>query len=58
MAIFKGEMSFTEILNTPKKLLLAVRDARVKRLINEKESQEKQQQELEKQIGRNNNGVY
>jgi hypothetical protein len=49
--LFEGQLKLEDILKTPKKLLLALRDARVDRLIEEKKSQAKQQEDLQRQMG-------
>jgi len=48
LALFKGELSYTEIMGMPKKRLYELRDVRYKRLVDELKSQEKQYKDMER----------
>jgi hypothetical protein len=53
LALFKGELSYEDIMwGMPKKALLDLRDARVKRLSEEQKTLEEQQREVQRQAFR------
>lgn len=55
MTLFKGELSYTEFLRgMTYKEMLALRDARVDQLINEKKAQEEESERRNREAIRNN----
>lgn len=54
LALFKGELSYTDIVdNMVYKDMMALRDARIERLTNERKEMEKDKKEMERQRIRN-----
>lgn len=54
LALFKGELSYTEIMwGMPYSHLIYLRDARVEQLVKEKEAMEKEREKIERDKIRN-----
>ena len=53
LAMFKGQLSFTDVVDMPYKKLVSLRDARVKRLMDEAKDMQKEQNEMRSQNIRN-----